>query len=222
MSESAHYGVGAIFLLASGVFGLIGWRTHEQGEPLFRRFALGAAGYALAFLGWAAIVVVRPADLALASVAALLPFALGNLALFSVGVADWPSARRELAERLALAYLGVVIIARLSLPSTPSFSAGGLIYLNAAPLVLLLYLGAFAGGVLPAIGALSRRIDGARGVAVRVAMTLLVLCGTVLLSSYDDALQLLNGTLMGLALLALAALFARPLPRTTRRARRRR
>jgi hypothetical protein len=211
--SATHYGVAAGFLFATIVFAFLAARFAATGAPLFRRFAAGLTGYALAFLAFSAVVALHPTDLDLATGLALLPLALGSLLLFGVGVAHWPvRPRRLVTVGAAGALLGIGFVRLFLFPSTPSFSAAGLIYLNSAPLITLFYVLILAAAVLPAVNVVAGRLTLRESAALtRLGFTLLVLSGVVLLVSSDDTLQLLNSGLMGAALLLLLAAARRPL-----------
>ena len=144
-------------------------------------------------------------------VAVFLP---GYLFFLRAAVQNWQPRNRHLALGAALVYLGVLFIVRTFMAtSEPTFSERGLFYFNAQLIVLLFYIIAFVGAALPAVYAISRSISVPwLSRATLFCFNLVVICGVILLTSYDDDLQVYNGYLMGFGFLALLAMYLRQKP----------
>lgn len=204
----------SFFFGAAAVFLFIAARFVATGEPAMRHFGRGLGLYALSFFGTGIVVALRPAEPAFPIDLTMLPFVAGSLSLLAAALESWPERRRIPAYAGATLYLLALILLRQTLfPSAPAFSAQGLIYFHAQPPILLLYLGLLAGAVLPALHVVSGRIkDTDVATLTRVAFQAIVLGFVVMLVSEDDTLQLLNGTLLALPLLALLITYARRRP----------
>ena len=211
---SPNAGVVGFFITGAVISAFLGWRFAAGPEPVFRHFGLGLLCFAAAFAVWSAIVWVQPDDLQLwstAGVAVLLP---GYLFFLSAAARNWQPRSRNLLFGGALAYLAVLFIVRtFLLPSEPAFSKDGLFYFNAEPIVQLMYVISFVGAALPAVYSVARSLSVPwLSRATMFCFNLIVVCGVVLLTSYDDELQTYNGYLMGIAFLALFAIYLRQKP----------
>ncbi|MEN9739985.1 MAG: hypothetical protein RLZ72_251 [Actinomycetota bacterium] len=204
------------FVLGTIALGFVGFRFLTSSGVLFRRFGIGLALYALAFAVWSVIVATQPADLQLWTTLGVLPFGVAHLFHVSAATFDWKQSNRLIALGSASTFLAVLFVLRTWVfPSTPGFSDGGLFYFNADPVVTLLYILVFAGAFMPALHVVSSHI-GTRWLAAltRIGFNLVVLGAVVLLASYDDNMQYVNGFIMGGGFLGLAVsyLIARPTP----------
>lgn len=202
------------FIAGAVITAFLGWRFAVAPVTVFRRFGLGLLCFAAAFVVWSAIVWVQPDGLQLWStvgVAVLLP---GYLFFLNAVAQDWQPRSRNLLLGGAVAYLVLLFIIRtFLLPSGPAFSKDGLFYFNAEPIVQLMYVIAFVGAALPAVYSVARSISVPwLSRATMLCFNLIVVCGVVLLTSYDDELQTYNGYLMGIAFLALLVIYLRHKP----------
>lgn len=206
------------FILGTVAVGIVGFRFLSSSGVLFRRFGIGLALYALALAVWSVIVATHPADLPLWTSLGVVPFGIAHLFHVSAATYDWKQSNRLIALGSAATFLAVLFVLRTWVyPSTPGFSDGGLFYFNADPVVTMLYILVFGGAFMPALHVVSSRIDTRWLAALtRIGFNLVVLGAVVLLASYDDKLQFVNGIIMGIGMLGLAVsyLIARPTPTT--------
>lgn len=202
------------FVLGAISLGFLGFRFLTSTGVLFRRFGVGITLYAVAFAVWSIIVATQPADLQLWTTIGVVPFGIAHLFHVSAATYDWNQSNRNIALGSASTFLAVLFVLRTWVfPSTPGFSDGGLFYFNADPVVTILYILVFAGAFMPALHVVSSHI-GTRWLAAltRIGFNLVVLGAVVLLASYDDNLQFVNGFAMGAGFLGLTVsyLIARP------------
>ena len=213
-AASPNYMVVAFFAVGTAIMGFLGWRFITGDAPVFRRFGIGLAWCSASFAVWAAIVAMRPDHLQPWTAIGVALFVPGIFFFLGAATSGWQARNRRLALLGAAAYLIVLFVLRtLVQPSEPGFSERGLIYFNAQPLVLLLYIVAFAGALAPAVYAVSRAMT-LRWLSrtTLVCFNLVIMCGVVLLSSYDDDLQTYNGYLMGIVMLTLLGAYLRHKP----------
>ena len=204
-----NFAVVAFFVLGSVATTFIAWRFASGPEPIFKRFGYGLVFIAAALATWAVIVWIRPDNLhAWASVGVAL-FLPSVLFFLGSAIDGWSPKNRKLTiSVVAVCIVGLFIARTFLAPSDPSFSERGLFYFNARPIALLAYVFVFAGTLLPAVYAVSRKIaDRTVGRVTFVAFNLIILCGIVRLTSYDDDLQTYNGVLMGAGFVALLVLY---------------
>lgn len=211
MSSESNPGVVSFFFAGAAILTFIGVRYARAGRRPFRSFGTGLVLYAIAFLVWGLLVATRPADLEPWATVGIVPFAAAHFAFLDASMWDWGRRNRRIILVAALGYLVVVAVARFALfPSTAGFSDRGYVYFNAAPQVLLLYVGAFVGAILPALHVVSSMLRSRPFAALtRILFNVVILGGIVLLTSYDDDLQYLNGLLMGGGLIGLLAVYLR-------------
>lgn len=213
-AAAPNYGVVAFFIVGTIVLVFLAWRFAFSPAPVFRHFGIGLACAAAAFAAWSAIVWIRPEDLHLwTSVGAAL-FLPCYLFFLNAATHNWLPRNRNLALGIAGVYLLVLFALRTFIaPSEPAFSERGLFYFNTQPLVLLLYIVSFVGAVMPAVYAVSRDITTPwLSRATLVCFNLVIVCGVILLTSYDDDLQTYNGYLMGIGFLCLFMMYLRRKP----------
>ena len=211
---SPNYMVVAFFAVGTVIMGFLGWRFITGAMPVFRQFGIGLAWCSASFAVWGVIVAMHPDNLQLWTTIGVALFVPGIFFFLGAATSGWQPRNRRLALLGAVAYLIALFVLRTFLqPSEPGFSERGLIYFNAQPLVLLLYIVAFAGALAPAVYAVSRAMT-LRWLSrtTLVCFNLVIMCGVVLLSSYDDDLQTYNGYLMGIVMLALFGTYLRHKP----------
>ena len=211
---SPNYQVVGFFAVGAAVMVFLGWRFAVAGAPVFRYFGLGLACFGAAFVVWAFIVWAHPADLGAWTTLGVVAFLPGLLFFVRAATDSWLPRNQRIAIGIGGAYLLLLFVVRtFILPSDPGFSENGLFYFNAQPLTLLLYIGAFAGALTPAVYAISQAIT-LRWLArtTLICFNLVIMCGVILLTSYDDELQVYNGYLMGVGLLVLVVLYLRHRP----------
>ena len=199
------------FAVGTVTLGFLGWRFAANPAPVFRMFGIGLGLFALSFALFTVIVRVHPAELETWSSVAVLPFVAGYF--FHIGAAtfDWLPRKRMLVMAIAAVFLtGLYLMRTFVYPSTPGFSPNGLYYFHARPPALLLYILAFAGAFMPAVHVVSSHIAKRSLAAMtRICFNLVVLGAVILLTSYDDELQYLNGVVMVFGFLSLLVLYMR-------------
>lgn len=211
LSSEANLNVVLFFLLGSGIFALLGFKFYALKVNPFKDFGIGIALFGLSFLGFAAIVATHPADLGLMMSLAVLPFVGGFIALVSSATFNWQKNTRTMMMGIAIAFLVTLFALRTWVyPSDPGFSENGLVSFHAQPPVLLLYILAFAGGLMTALHVVTSRITQWRQAALtRIFFNLIILGGVILLTSADDNLQYLNSALLTTGFLGLLVLYVR-------------
>lgn len=174
-----------------------------------RSFGYGIGGFSLAFLFWAGIIATHPEPLDTFMSLAVAPFVLGFFFLLRAATYDWLPRNRMIIYTVGAVYLAALFAVRTWVfPSQPNFSKLGLIYFNAHPAVLELYLLAFVGAYMTALHVVTRQIPNRLQAALtRILFNLLALSGVVLLVTYNETMQYLNGTLLILAFLATLVLY---------------
>ena len=209
-----NYAVVGFFVVGTLVLAFLGWRFAGNPMPVFRQFGIGLACAAAAFALWTAIVWVRPENLHVWTSVGVALFLPGYLFFLNAATHNWLPRNRNLALGIAGVYLIVLFVLRTFItPSEPAFSERGLFYFNTQPLVLLLYIVSFIGAAMPAVNAVSRDITVPwLSRATLVCFNLVLVCGVILLTSYDDDLQTYNGYLMGIAFLSLFVMYLRRKP----------
>lgn len=209
LNSAANLNVVLFFALGSGIFALLGFKFWMIKVNPFKNFGIGLAMIGLAFLGWGAIVAMRPEDLANMMALAILPFVLGFIFLVRAATFNWKKSNQMLILIIALVFLAVLFALRTWVyPSEPGFSENGLLYFHANNLVLLMYVLAFAGAFMPALHVVTTRIKIWRQAALgRIFFNLIVLGGVILMVSMDDEMQTLNSLILGAGFIGLLANF---------------
>lgn len=211
LSSEANLNVVLFFLLGSGIFALLGFKFYALKVNPFKDFGIGIALFGLSFMGFAAVVATHPADLGLMMSLSVLPFVAGFIALVSSATFNWQKNTRTMMLGIAIAFLVTLFALRTWVyPSDPGFSENGLVSFHAQPPVLLLYILAFAGGLMTALHVVTSRITQWRQAALtRIFFNLIILGGVILLTSADDNLQYLNSALLTTGFLGLLVLYVR-------------
>ena len=211
---SPNYSVVGFFAAGTVILAFLGWRFIAAPVPIFRQFGMGLACFSVSFAIWTTIVWIHPSNLDLWNTVGVAAFMPGYFFFLSVVAHNWSSGNRRLILGIAGVYLVTLFALRTFIqPSEPGFSENGLFYFNAQPAPLLLYIVSFAGTLTPAVYAVSQTFTVRwLGRVTLVSFNIIIMCGIVLLSSYDDELQIYNGYLMGIGFLALFAAFLRQKP----------
>ncbi len=213
-SVSPNYGVVAFFAAGAVMVAFLAWRFISASPQQLRLFGFGLACLSAAFAIWTFVVWNRPDSLTLWTALGLVAFLPGYFFFMRTATYNWTQKNRNIVLAIAGVYLIVLFVLRTFVyPSEPGFSERGLFYFNAHPLVLLLYVFSFASALMPAVYSVSQSIS-LRWLArtTLVCFNLAIVCGVVLLTSYDDDLQTYNGCLMGIAFLALIVAYLRHKP----------
>jgi hypothetical protein len=182
----------------------------SQKNSVFRNFGIGLALYGVAFAIWSVAVVTKPTNLDAITTIGVVPFAAAHLFYLMVGTEKLKASSRSLVMMLGVGYLAILLVLRAFVyTSHPAFSAKGLFYFHADPAIIALYIGAFAASLLPAINIVSQQIkDKTLRFVTQFGFTTLAIGGIVLLTSYDDTLQTINGWIMGTAFVMLLTVYS--------------
>jgi heme/copper-type cytochrome/quinol oxidase subunit 4 len=202
--------VPAYFIVGTLAVLFMAYKFLQNKAPVYRSFGIGLLLTALAFAVWAVAVITKPSDLDTITTIGVVPLAFGLLFFLMAGTQKLKPANRSLVMTLGLAYLVLVLFLRTFIyKSHPGFSARGLFYFHAKPQIIALYIGAFAAALLPAINAVSQKMkDKTLKEVSQLGFTILVLGGIVLITSYDDALQIINGWVMGITFVVLLGVYS--------------
>ena len=213
-SVSPNYAVVLFFAAGAIISAFLSWRFVSASAPPLRPFGIGLAFLAIAFAIWAFVVWNRSDSLALWSSIGVVAFLPSYYFFLRAATHNWLPKNRNIVLAIAGAYLAILFVLRTFVfPSEPGFSERGLFYFNAHPLVLLMYIFSFAGAFTPAVYSVAQAMSP-RWLArtTLVCFNVAIVCGVVLLTSYDDDLQTYNAVLMGIAFLTLFAAHLRHRP----------
>ncbi len=203
------YFVPLFFVAGTLAMWFLAYRFWSAKGAVFKNFGIGLALYGLAFAVWSLAVFFKTNIEALTSLG-VVPFAIAHLFFLTASTEKVKASKRTFLLFLGIAYLVVLFLLRtIVYPSDPGFSDDGLFYFNAQPPVIMLYVIAFAGSLLPAINVASREIKDKllRNVS-QFGFTVLSIGGIILVTSVDDNLQTINGWVMGLTYVTLLAVYA--------------
>lgn len=202
--------VAGFFLIGTLAFAAVAWRFFKTGVNPHKEFGAGLGLLSLAFLMFGGIVATQPAALDLWMTVAVIPLIAGFFFLVRSATFDWTSKNRAMIQVVAGVFFAVLYVARtFAFPSEPGFSKAGLIYFNAQPPVLLLYLLAFVGAFMTALQVNTLHIGNRLQAALtRIFFNVVVVCSVVLLSANnDETLQTYNGWVLVAAFVALLAVY---------------
>lgn len=202
--------VPAYFIATSLVIAFLSYKFLSKKTATFKFFGIGLAFFAVAFAIWSAVVLTKPTDLETFTTLGVLPFSVGLYFFLMAGTSKLKASNRSLAMMLGVGYLALMLFLRTFVyQSAPAFSENGLFYFHADPVIVALYIGAFAAALFPATNAVSQQIkDGTLKFVTQLALTMLIIGGVVMLTSFDDTLQLINGYVMAVALAALLVAYS--------------
>lgn len=205
-----HYMVPSFFVVGTLAILFLASKFISQKDSILRNFGIGLALYGAAFAIWAVAVVTKPADLATITTIGVIPFAVAHLFYLMVGTEKLKASSRSLVMMLGVGYLAILLVLRAFVyQSHPAFSAKGLFYFHADPVIIALYIGAFSASLLPAINIVSQRIkDKTLKFITQFGFTTLTIGGIVLVTSYDDTLQTINGWVMGTTFVLLLTAYS--------------
>ena len=205
------YFVPLFFICGAGALWFLAYRFISAKKAEFRNFGIGLALYGMAFAIWAVVVLIKPADLGPLTTVGAVPFMSAHIFFLLAATNKLKAANKSLILAGGLAYLVVLFVLRTFVyPSDPSFSSKGLFYFHTQPPIIALYIIAFAATLLPAITTVSQLIKDKRLRSIsQIGFTAAAVGGIVLVTSYDDNLQTLNGYIMGVTYIVLLTAFAR-------------
>lgn len=204
-----EYLVPLFFIAGTGAMWYLAYRFLAVKGAAFKHFGIGLALYGLGFAGWT-VGVLTKSNIDFWTTVGVIPFATAHLFYLMAATEKAKAATRSLLLFGGVAYLLALFIARTFIyPSDPGFSENGLFYFHAQAPVIALYLVAFTLSLLPAINTVSQNIkDKTLRLVSQVGFTILAVGGIVLVTSYDDNLQTINGWVMGITWIIVLATYA--------------
>lgn len=200
-----------LFFVAGSISTLfLAYKFVSEKAAVYRNFGLGLLFLGLAFAVWTVVVLTKPDNLENLTTIGAIPFAVSFLFFLMAGTTKLKASQKSLVMFGGLGYLAVLLLLRTFVyESHPSFSDKGLFYFHADPTIIALYIVGFATALLPAINAVSQQIkDKSLRFVTQTAFTTLAIGGIVLVTSYDDTLQTINGWFLGIAFLTLLAVYS--------------
>lgn len=205
------YFVPLFFICGAGALWFLAYQFISAKKAEFRNFGIGLGLYGAAFAIWAAVVLTKPADLGPLTTVGAIPFMFAHIFFLLAVTNKMKAANKSLILTGGLAYLVVLFLLRTFVyPSDPSFSSKGLFYFHTQPPIIALYIVAFAATLLPAITAVSQLIKDKQLRSIsQIGFTTAAIGGIILVTSYDDNLQTINGWIMGITYIVLLVAFAR-------------
>ena len=194
-----EYLVPLFFVAGTGAMWFLAYKFWSAKAALFKHFGAGLALYGLGFAAWS-VAVFTKSDVDLWTTIGVIPFAIANFFFLMAATEKMKASARTLVLFGGVAYLVALFFLRTFVyPSSPGFSDEGLFYFHAQPPVIALYILAFTLSLLPAINAVSQALkDKTLRIVSQVAFTILAVGGIILVTSYDDDLQTINGWVMGI------------------------
>ena len=205
MHPSTNLSVLSFFLFGTFSFAVLSVFYLKQKDAPFRLFGLALVLIALAFAVWSYVVYARPANLELITTIGVAPFVLAFGVLFAVSASSLKGKHKIFVYIFSALFVTLFALLRVFFyGSNPAFDDKGFFYFNADPVILYLYVLAISFSILPAVYVLGRQI---KNITLRIVMELgftLIAIGTiVLIISYDDWLQVINGWGMIIVLIIL-------------------
>ena len=197
------------FVAGAGAALFMAYRFLATKNNVFRTFGAALGCFGLTFAIWS-VAVFTKSNIDLITTLGIIPLVIGLFLSLLTGTQGMKESTQKTIVIGAAIYFAVLFILRLFFfHSTPSFSENGLYYFNAHPVVVAMYIGAFAGALLPAVNAVAGQMkDATLKTITRVGFTAIIIGGVVLVSSLDDDLQTINGWIMGIAFVSLIAAYA--------------
>lgn len=184
---------------------ILSWWLLKRKDKTVKTFGLGMAGYSLGLAAWSLLVLTKPDDLQPLILAGAIPFLLAHLAYAKVAYKNLDFTKTSALTLVVLgAIAGTFIVRTFLYPSDPYFSDEGLLFFGLHPLSVAFYITTISLTFLPAISVLASRFKkGNLKTVMHVGLTTLYINSIILVSGKDDALLLINGVVMSIALLAV-------------------
>lgn len=208
-SMVGDYLVPLFFVAGTAAMWFLAYKFWSAKGALFKHFGAGLALYGLGFAAWS-VTVFTKSDIELWTTLGVIPFATAHIFFLMAATEKLKTSARTLVLCAGVGYLVALFFLRTFVfPSSPSFSDDGLFYFHAQPAVIALYILAFTLSLLPAITAVSQALkDKTLRIVSQVAFTILAVGGIILVTSYDDDLQTINGWVMGITWIVVLATYA--------------
>lgn len=203
-STSSNLLVSLFFIHSTLGTAILAWYFLSQKQPVLKDFGWGMLGYALGLAAWTVLVLTKPADLKPLIFIGVVPFLLAHVAFAKAASAKLPTKSSTLMT-ITLLLLGATFFARTFFyPSEPYFSDKGLLFFGLQSVPVALYIATISVSFLPAIRSVVAEIkDKAMKPILSAGLTVLFVNSIILVSGKDDTLLLINGVVMGAALLVL-------------------
>lgn len=192
------YLVPLFFVAGTAAMWFLAYRFWSAKGAIYKHFGAGLALYGLGFAAWT-VAVLTKANIELWTTVGVVPFAAAHLFYLMVATEKAKASTKSLVLFGGVAYLLALFFVRTFVyPSNPGFSDNGLFYFHAQAPVIALYVLAFTVSLLPAINAVSQTLkDKMLRTVSQIGFSILAVGGIILVTSYDDSLQTINGWIMG-------------------------
>ena len=205
MYPNTNLSVLSFFIFGAISFAYLSYFYLKQKKPAFRLFGFSLALISLALAIWSYVVFARPANLILYTTIGVVPFVLSFGSLLACSATTLNTKYRKFIYIFALIFISIFGLLRIFFyASSPAFDSQGFFYFNADPVILYMYAMAISFSILPAIYVLGRQIKNVRlRILMELGFTLVAISAIILIISYDNWLQIINGWGMIIALLIL-------------------
>lgn len=205
MYPNTNLSVLGYFIFGSFSFAYLSYFYLKQKKQSFRLFGLSLSLISLSLLIWSYVVFARPANLVFFTTLGVVPFVLSFGSLLLCSATSLKGKSKSLVYGFAFLFILAFGLLRIFFyASNPAFNSQGFFYFNADPVILYMYSLAISFSILPAIYVLGRQI---KNIYLRIIMelgfSLVAISAIILIISYDDWLQIINGWGMILALTIL-------------------
>ena len=209
-SVVGDYLVPLFFLAGTGAMWFLAYKFLNAKTALFKHFGIGLVLYGLGFAAWG-VAVFTKSNVDLWTTVGVIPFASAHIFFLMAATEKLKTSVRTLVLCGGVGYLVALFFLRTFVyQSNPGFSDQGLFYFHAQAPVIALYILAFTLSLLPAINAVSQAIkDKTLRAVSQIAFTILSVGGIILVTSYDDDLQTINGWVMGITWIVVLIAFSR-------------
>jgi hypothetical protein len=203
-STSSNLFVSLFFIHGTLATAILAWYFLTKKQAVLKDFGWGMLGYSLGLAAWSILVLTKPEDLKPLVLLGVIPFLLAHVAFAKAASVKLPTKSSTLMT-VTLLLLGATFVARTFFyPSEPYFSDRGLLFFGLQSVPVALYIATISVSFLPAIRAVAAEVkDKAMKPILSVGLTTLYVNSIILVSAKDDTLLLINGVVMGTALLVL-------------------
>jgi len=182
---------------------ILAWWFLRHSSRTIKDFGLGMAGYSLGLAAWAILVIIKPEDLKPLILLGVIPFLLAHIFYAKAAYTDTASSKKNIM--ITFVWIGIIatfVLRTLFFKSNPYFSEDGLLFFGLHPTSIALYIAVISVSFLPAIRATVSKIKGVKTSSLMNAtLTTLYVTSIILVSAQDGLLLLINGWVMGVALL---------------------
>lgn len=203
------YLVPLFFVFGTAAMWFTAYKFWSAKGAIYKHFGSGLALYGLGFAIWS-VAVFTKSNVDFWTTLGVIPFAAAHLFYLMAATIKTRSSTRSLILIAGAAYLTVLFFFRTFIyPSNPGFSNDGLFYFNAQAPVIAMYILAFTLSVFPAIATVSQHLkDPILRIVMQVCFPILLVGGIILVASYDDELQTINGWVTGITWAVVVSVLA--------------